>query len=131
MTSNVNNFNATVTQAETILATIEQSGLYAKDIQDLRGKIEAIKKEIYDIQTLALDEKKSLFDFDPNTHHPIGVFEHDKKVTLIAKEGVISDYALGDTSFKMQSYPSGETAKDFTVLEDGSFYILTDSNRIL
>jgi hypothetical protein len=31
----------------------------------------------------------------------------------------------------VKSYPSGEVARTYSVLDDGNFYILTDSNRIL
>ena len=57
LTTNPILFDQTIDKAETILSALETKQLYIKDIQDLRNKIEAMKKEIYDIQTVDLSEK--------------------------------------------------------------------------
>jgi hypothetical protein len=90
-----------------------------------------MKKEIYDIQTIDLSKKTSLVPFDSSFVNPIGIYEREKKLFIIGKDRVITDYAISDTNLKIKSYPSGEIAHDYTVLEDGNFYILTESNRIL
>ena len=124
-------FDASIKNAETLLAGLESKQLYTKDVQELRNKIEAMKKEIYDIQTVTLDGRKSLVPLDTKNISPIGIYERDKKLYVIGTQSVIVDYAIGDTSLKTKSYPSGEVARDYAVLEDGNFYILTESNRII
>jgi hypothetical protein len=54
--------------------------------QSERKNIEAMKKEIYDIQTVDLSGRKSLLPFDPATFSPIGIYEREKKLSLIGKE---------------------------------------------
>jgi hypothetical protein len=129
--SNPSAFDSTITDAEKILSDLESKQLYTKDVQDLRNKIEAIKKEIYDIQTVDLSRRKSLIPFDPNQNSPIGIYEREKKLYVIGKQWAIVDYAVWDTNIKVKSYPSGEVAKDYAVLDDGNFYILTEWNRII
>ncbi|MBP9812466.1 hypothetical protein KBC86_03725, partial [Candidatus Gracilibacteria bacterium] len=131
LTTNPLLFDQTIDKAETILSTLETKQLYIKDIQDLRNKIEAMKKEIYDIQTVDLSEKTSIIPFNPDEITPIGIYEKDKKLNIIGKQGTIQDYAIGDTGLQMKQYPSGETIKDYTIQEDGNFFFLTNSNRLL
>lgn len=71
LTTNPLLFDQTINKAETILSSLETKQLYAKDIQDLRNKIEAMKKEIYDIQTVDLSEKTSIVPFNPDELTPI------------------------------------------------------------
>ncbi len=129
--SNTSAFDSSIQQAESLLRELESQQLYTKDVQDLRNKIEAMKKEIYDIQTVDISGKKTVLPFDPASFSPLGIYERDKKISLIGKNGVIQDYAIGDASLKIKSYPSGEVARTYSVLDDGNFYVLTESNRIL
>ena len=124
-------FDASIQEAERLLSELDGKKLYPKDTKELRDKIEAMKKEIYDIQTIDLTKRNSIIPLDIKDISPIGIFEKGKKLFIIGKQSTISDYAVGDTSMKNRSYPSGEVAKDYTVLEDGNFYILTESNRII
>ena len=124
-------FDASIQEAEKLLSELDGKKLYPKDTKELRDKIEAMKKEIYDIQTIDLTKRNSIIPLDIKGISPIGIFEKEKKLFIIGKQSTISDYAVGDTSMKNRSYPSGEVAKDYTVLEDGNFYILTESNRII
>jgi hypothetical protein len=131
LTTNPLLFDQTIDKAETILSTLETKQLYIKDIQDLRNKIEAMKKEIYDIQTVDLSEKTSIIPFNPDEITPIWIYEKDKKLNIIGKQWTIQDYAIGDTGLQMKQYPSWETIKDYTIQEDGNFFFLTNSNRLL
>jgi hypothetical protein len=131
LTANPIAFDTTISQAETILKDLESKQLYIKDVTDLRDRIEAMKKEIYDIQTVKLSGKASIVPFKSEELSPVGIYEKDKKISLIARQGMIQDYAVGDTGLQMKQYPSWEWVKDYAVQDDGSFYLLTDSNKIL
>lgn len=71
LTTNPVLFDQTIDKAESILSGLETKQLYMKDIQDLRNKIEAMKKEIYDIQSVDLGEKTSMVPFNPAEISPI------------------------------------------------------------
>jgi hypothetical protein len=131
LTTNPLLFDQTIDKAESILSSLETKQLYIKDIQDLRNKVEAMKKEIYDIQTVDLSEKTSIIPFNPEEITPIWIYEKDKKLNIIGKQWTIQDYAIGDTGLQMKQYPSWETIKDYTIQEDGNFFFLTNSNRLL
>ncbi len=131
LASNPSAFDASIKNAEKILTDLDSKQLYTKDVQDLRDKIEAMKKEIYDIQSVDLTRKKSLVPIDAEKNPPIGIYEREKKLLIIGAQWAITDFAIGDTTTKLKPYPSGEVALDYTVLDDGNFYILTESNRII
>ncbi|GAB0174796.1 MAG: hypothetical protein HHAS10_06750 [Candidatus Altimarinota bacterium] len=131
LTTNPVLFDQTINKAEGILNGLESKQVYIKDIQDLRNKIEAMKKEIYDIQSIDLTDRASIVPFNPEILTPIGIYEKDKKLNIIGKQGTIQDYAIGDTGLQIKQYPSGETIKDYTIQDDGNFFFLTNSNRIL
>lgn len=124
-------FDATIKNAELILQELETKQLYAKDVKEQRDKIEALKKEIYDIQSINLDGKTSLIPFESSKVEPIAVYEKEKKLSVIGKKAMIYDYAVGDTAIKTKSYPSAEIVRDAVDLEDGNFYLLTESNQII
>lgn len=131
LSSNRAAFDTTIKNAETILTELDNKQLYTKDVQELRNKIEAMKKEIYDIQSVDLTSKASLVPLDPEKNLPIWIYEREKKLLIIWTQWAITDFAIGDTTTKIKAYPSGEVARDYSVLEDGNFYILTESNRII
>jgi aspartate/tyrosine/aromatic aminotransferase len=106
LTSNTAAFDATIKDVEVILTDLESKQLYIKDIQEIRGKIEAMKKEIYDIQVIDLTSKTSIIPFDSEKFSPIGVFENDKKLYIVGEEDMIWDFALGETTLKMKEYHS-------------------------
>ncbi len=131
LTTNPLLFDQTIDKAEAILSSLETKQLYAKDIQDLRNKMEAMKKEIYDIQSVDLSEKTSIVPFNPDEITPIWIYEKDKKLNIIWKQWAIQDYAVWDTGLQMKQYPSWETIRDYAIQDDGNFFFLTNSNRVL
>lgn len=60
-----------------------------KDTQDLLQRIEAMKKEMYDIQTIDLSKKQNIIPFNPVDISPIAVYEANKKLNLLGKNGAI------------------------------------------
>jgi hypothetical protein len=50
LVSNPQAFDTMIQSAESLLRELESQGLYIKDVQEQREKIEAMKKELYDIQ---------------------------------------------------------------------------------
>ena len=83
MTSNPIAFEASIEKAQKILNNLKKQNIHIKDTQELSGRIEAMKKEMYDIQTIDLTKKKSIAAFNPNDISPIGVFEAQKKLNII------------------------------------------------
>lgn len=132
LVSNPAAFDKIIKDAEKILAELDAKQLYTKDVQELRNKIEAMKQEIYDIKSVDLTRKTSLVPLDTlGANIPLNIYEYEKKLLIIWTQWAVTDYAIGDTTPKIKPYPSGEVARDSTLLEDGNFYILTESNRII
>lgn len=131
LTSNPLAFQESIKKAQTILKDLDSKQLYTKDVSELKGKIEAMKKELYDIQTVDISWRESLVPLNPQEFTPFAIFEKDKKMNIIGKTSIIQDYAVWDTNLQIKPYPSGEVVKDFTVLDDGNIYLLTESNRVL
>ncbi len=131
LSSNSESFERAIQEAEDILNELRSKQLYLKDTTELSARIEAMKKEIYDIQTIDLKAQKSIMAFNPIDISPLWVFESGKKLTLIGKQWVISSYAPGETLPKVTPYPPGEEAISYTVWEDGNFLLLTKNNRVL
>ncbi len=131
LSSNREAFENSIKQAETILTELKQKQLYIKDTTELSARIEAMKKEIYDIQTVDLKTRKSIMAFNATDISPLWVYEYGKKLTLLGKEWAITAYAPGEPLPKITPYPPWEEAIDYTVTEDGNFLLLTKNNRIL
>ncbi len=131
LTSNPEAFSKNIEQATAILNNLKKENVQIKDTQDLLARIDAMKKEMYDIQTVDLTKKKSLVAFNPKDISPLGVFEFQKKLNIIWKNASILDYAPGSNLPPVTPYPTNEEGIDFTSTEDGNFYILTADNRIL
>lgn len=131
LSSNREAFESSIKQAIDILAELKKKQLYIKDTTELSARIEAMKKEIYDIQSVDLRNRKSIIAFNPTDISPIWVFEHEKKLTLIWKQWAITAYAPWEPLPKMTVYPPWEEVIDHTVTEDGNFLLLTKNNRIL
>lgn len=124
-------FDISINQAIEILSELQEKELYIKETTELSLRIEAMKKEIYDIQTIDLSKKKSIIAFNPTDISPLGIYEYGKKLFLIGKASVINNYAPGEPLPKATTYPPGEQIKNFTVTEDGTFFALSESKRVL
>lgn len=71
LTSNSEAFNNNIKQAEDILFKIRDKQEYMKDTQQLLQRIEAMKKEMYDIQTVDLTKHTSIIPFDSTQFSPL------------------------------------------------------------
>lgn len=131
LTSNSAAFNQNIKQAEDILFKIRDKQEYMKDTQELLQRIEAMKKEMYDIQTIDLKKHTNIIPFDSTKISPIWVFEFNKKLNLIGKNSAIFGYVQWNSIPSISSYPPGEEVTDSDMTEDGNFYFLTKNNRIL
>lgn len=72
-------------EATLILEILKSKNIYPQETLALLLRIEAMKKEIYDIQTVDLRAKKTIVPFNPAEISPIGIFEYGKKINLIGK----------------------------------------------
>lgn len=131
LTSNPSAFNTNIKKAEEILFTLRDNKEHMTDTQELLWQIEAMKKEVNDVQTVDMSKYSSIIKFNPTDISPIGVLEKNKKLYLIGINGAIMDYTRDAPLPKVSSYPPGESAAWYDVEENGNFYILTKNSRVL
>ncbi len=131
LTSNPQAFNKWIHEAETILLSLKEQRIHMSDTESLLARIDAMKKEINDVQTVDLTKSPSLVPFKNEEISPIGCYETDKKIQIIGKNGIISWFARGETTTKILPYQNSESAKAFDFSEDGTAFILTENNRII
>jgi hypothetical protein len=131
LTSNSAAFNANIKAAEDILFQIRDRQEYMKDTQELLLRIEAMKKEMYDIQTIDITKRESIIPFNPLDISPIQVFESNKKLNLIGKTSALLGYIPSSTLPQVISYPPGEEVLHADSTDDGNVYFLTKNKRIL
>jgi hypothetical protein len=124
-------FNVKIAEAEKILFAMRKEETHMVDIQKLLGRIASMKKEVYDIQTIDMTHLSSIIPFDPTLLSPLGVYEKDKKLTLIGEQWAIIGYTTSDKTTKVVSYPRNERIKSMDSGEDGSAYLLTAENHVL
>ncbi len=131
LTSNSEAFNQNIHTAENILFKIRDKQEYMKDTQELLQRIEAMKKEMYDIQTIDLKKRTSILKFNPLDISPIWIFEMGNKLNLIGKNSAIFGYIQWSTVPNASPYPPWEEAISVDVTDDGNFYFLTKNKRVL
>lgn len=124
-------FNKTIEEAEAILFELRDKRVYMTDTQSLLSRIEAMKKEVNDVQTIDVSKLNSIMSVWESGISPIGVYEYDKKLNLIGKNWALLGFARGGSLPTVKSYPTGATAKDFDSTEDGGFFILTEEGKIM
>lgn len=131
LTNNPTAFSINIKKAEEILFSLRDKKEHMADTQDLLWRIEAMKKEVNDIQSIDMSRYATIMKFNPADISPIGLFERNKKLTLIGKNGAILDYTRWANLPKVLPYPSWEEAIDFDIEENGNFFVLTNNSRIL
>ena len=131
LTSNQAAFNKSIKEAETILNELKDNNLYLKDTQELLQKAEAMKMELYDIKSINLSKKENIFKFNSSEFSPIGIFESNKKLNLIGKQGSILGYIRGSSLPAISTYPPGEEGVSMDYGDDGTVFITTKNNRVL
>lgn len=131
LTSNPSAFNGNIKKAEDILFSLREQKEHIADVQELLGQIEAMKKEVNDVQTVDMSKYSSIIKFNPIDISPIGVFEKNKKLFLVGTNGIIMDYNRDWPLPKVSPYPPGETSVSYDVDDAGNFFILTANSRVL
>ncbi len=131
LTNNPQAFNKWIHEAETILLSLKKQRIHMSDTESLLARIDAMKKEINDVQTIDLTKIASLVPFKSEEISPIGCYEADKKIQIIGKNWILSWFARGETTTKILPYQNSENAKAFDFSEDGTAFILTENNRII
>ena len=89
LTNNKQAFNTNIKEAEEILFKLRNEKVHMADTQELLSRIEVMKKEVNDIQTVDIKGDTSIIKFNPSDISPLGIYELNKKLTLIGKEGAI------------------------------------------
>ncbi len=131
LTNNKEAFSKNIKQAEEILFRLRSEKVHIADTEDLLSRIEVMKKEVNDIQTIDLKWLSSIVKYDPLSISPLWVFEYNKKLNLIWKAWAIIAYTRGEPEGKVIPYPAWEQAKSFHFSEDGDVFILTETDRML
>lgn len=131
LVTNPTAFNKTIEEAEKILFELRDKRVYMTDTQSLLGRIEAMKKEVNDIQTIDMTKLNAVMSYTPEQISALGVFEYNKKLNLIGTDSAILWYTRGEALPLSKGYPTGEKAKAFDFTEDGEYFILTEGNRLL
>ena len=129
LSGNPEAFENNINQAQQILFSLRKEQKYLADTQELQNRIEVLKKEAYDIQTVDLSQKQPLLsaaDIDA-----VDTVEIDNKITLIGKKGVISDYVRSWEVPGVVAFPQGDEAINATVTDNKNIYILTNTNRLI
>ncbi len=131
LTSNPASFNKNIEEAEKILLELKEEQLHIADTESLLGRIDAMKKEINDIETVNLSKTSSIVPFNASDISPVGCYEFDKKITLLGKQWAIFAYSRSEAIQKVTPYPNGEKLLDFDFSDDGNSFILTEANTLL
>ena len=131
LANNPQAFNKRIHEAENILLSLKEKRIHMSDTESLLSRIDAMKKEINDVQTIDLTKISSLVPFKSEEISPIGCYESDKKIQIIGRNGIISWFTRWEKTVKISPYQNSETAKGFDFSEDGTAFILTESNRII
>lgn len=131
LTNDSTSFNKNIEQAESILFWLREKRVYMSDTQELLARIEAMKKEINDIQSIDVSKLKNIIKASEVNIDPVWLFEYNKKINLIWKEGAILEYARGEWIPTVKKYPTWEKAKNFDFGEDGTYFILTEGGKVL
>lgn len=131
LVNNPSAFNTNIKKAEEILFTLRDKKEHLSDTQDLLSQIEAMKKEVNDIQIVDMSKYSTIIKFNWTEISPIWIFEKNKKLALIGQNWIIQDYARDMTISKIASYPPWENALWFDTEDNGNFFILTNNSRVL
>ncbi|MBS9784131.1 hypothetical protein KGV55_02155 [Candidatus Gracilibacteria bacterium] len=130
LTNNQESFEEKINQAEDLIFELKKQNIKTKEIQNLETRIDILKKETYDIQTVDLTQASSLFSIE-GIIDPIGVIEKDNKLTLIGKRKLIPDVVRDSNFPEAIEYPQGNEAQYFSSNEAGKIYITTNSHHVL
>ena len=131
LSGNSEAFSEKIREAENILFSLRNEQKYLADIETLQGKIQALKKEMYNIQTINLSEKKSLLPVEGSDFVPLFTFELNNKLSVVGKKGFISDFVRGNSLPKILEYPNSDEAIDAAVNDSGIPFIITNSKKIV
>lgn len=131
LTGNPEAFEASIRQANEILFSLRKEEQYLKDTQELENRIEALKKEVYDIETVDLSRYSPLVNLTEVNIDPVMVLEINNQFTIVGKRSIISGYARDNTIPDPIPYPQDDNAIDAHVAENGTVYVLTSTHRVL
>jgi hypothetical protein len=90
-----------------------------------------MKKEVNDVQTVDLKKLPKVLEFLSTTIDPVVTFESNKKLTILGKQNAILEYIRGEKIGNPIAYPPSETLVSYTIADDGTFFIMTDNNRVI
>lgn len=132
LSGNPEAFEKTIKEAEKILANLREERKYLADTQELQTRIDILKKETYDIQTINLSEKTPILSFSGESNFlPVITREINNKISVIGKNAIISDFIQGSTVPHSLTFPQGENVVDAEVSDNGSIYMITDEKHVL
>ena len=131
LTGNPDAFTTNMQQAEALLAELRDAQKYLPDAQTIQGDIDALKKEVYGIETIDLTKSESIVPFGESGFRPVATFEVNNKLLLVGKTGIISDYVRGSDLPTIQTYPQNDSAIAATINDAGTLYIVSEATRLM
>lgn len=128
---NPTEFSANISRAESLLAEVRAAEKYLTDVTTIQGDIDAMKKEVYGIQTIDLSKKRPVVPFGDSGFSPVATFEVNNKLLLIGKTGLISAYVRDTELPKILSYPQNSTAVAAAINDSGVPFIISSENHLM
>lgn len=129
LSGNAVSFEKNINEAEKILFDLRNEEKYQNDIKTLQWRIDALKKEMYDIQTISLSEKTSII---PNIEGfvPKFTFENNNKLLIIGNNWIITDFVRW-TEAKIIKYPNNDNINHSTITDNWVPYLVTTTGKII
>ncbi len=86
LSGNPEAFDRTIQEAENILVSLRNEKKHLADTQELQNRIDILKKEIYDIQTIALSDRTPILSFSGESNFiPLIAREINNKISIVGK----------------------------------------------
>lgn len=97
LVNNPQAFNTSIENAEKILFELRDKRVHMTDTQSLLSRIEAMKKEVNDIQSIDITKLPSIVSFSDANTTIENVSEYNKKLNIFTKDQAFIAYARGET----------------------------------
>lgn len=123
-------FNAKIQEAREILFWLRNEQKYLTDTQELLGRIEALQKEAYDIQTIDLPKREVAVAGEANGLHPILTLSVNNKLIVAGDKKILTSYVPWTPIDTLIDYPQGDEAVSMDITDKGTPYILSKGKKL-
>lgn len=130
LVNNPGEFESKIKTAEETLLSLRNEQKYLTDVQELTNRIEALKKEVYDIQPVDLTKYTPIIAGEAINLAPVNTILFNNKYTVAGKTGILPGYVADTEVGGLSSYPNGDTAVSMAVSDKGAPYVLSNNGRV-